>query len=62
MHLGEISVLPWNEMDKMQKETEHIGESLVKLNTAGYLTINSQPQVDGASSEDHFVGWGGPGG
>jgi len=56
---GEISILPWNEMDKMQKESEHISDSLVRLNSAGFLTINSQPQVNGASSTDPYVGWGG---
>jgi len=49
-------------MDKMQKETEHISASLVKLNSKGFLTINSQPQIDGVSSSDAKVGWGGPNG
>lgn len=49
-------------MDKMQKETEHISTSLVQLNSKGFLTINSQPQIDGASSTDPKVGWGGPNG
>jgi len=56
---GEISVFPWSEMDKMQKESEHISEDLVKLNSSGYLTINSQPKINGAPSTDPRVGWGG---
>jgi methylenetetrahydrofolate reductase (NADPH) len=34
----------------------------MRLNNAGFLTINSQPRVDGALSSDPAVGWGGPGG
>lgn len=60
--LGEIRILPWNEMDKMQKETTHIGNSLVQMNSAGFLTINSQPQINGVESTDPAVGWGGPDG
>ena len=32
------------------------------LNQAGYLTINSQPRVNGAPSNDATFGWGRPGG
>jgi hypothetical protein len=34
----------------------------VALNQAGYLTINSQPRVNGAPSNDATFGWGRPGG
>lgn len=36
--------------------------SLVKMNKGGYLTINSQPRVNGAPSDHPAVGWGGPDG
>lgn len=55
-------MLPWSEMDSLQLETGHIKEALVALNRAGYLTINSQPRVNGAPSTDPNVGWGGPNG
>jgi methylenetetrahydrofolate reductase (NADPH) len=57
-----VDVLPWSEMDSLQLETGHIKEQLVALNAAGYLTINSQPRVNGAPSCDANVGWGGPNG
>ena len=59
---GEIDMLPWNEMEALQLETEHIKAELVSLNKAGYLTINSQPAVNGAPSTDSKFGWGGPNG
>ena len=59
---GGVDVLPWSEMDSLQLETGHIKEQLVALNAAGYLTINSQPRVNGAPSADTNVGWGGPNG
>ena len=54
--------MPWNEMGGLQKETSAITQQLVQLNRAGYLTINSQPLVNAAPSEDPKVGWGGPSG
>jgi methylenetetrahydrofolate reductase (NADPH) len=35
-----------------------IDGALQKLNELGYLTINSQPAVDGAPSNDPVHGWG----
>ena len=64
-HLGTgtgVSVLPWSEMDSLQLETGYIKDQLVALNRKGFLTINSQPGVNGASSTDPKVGWGGPNG
>ena len=58
---GEINWLPWCEMP-IQIETGRIVEQIVNLNKAGYLTINSQPQINGAASDAPDVGWGGPGG
>jgi methylenetetrahydrofolate reductase (NADPH) len=58
---GSIDRLPWCELP-VQAETGRIAERLIKLNREGYLTINSQPQVNGAHSSDPTVGWGGAGG
>ena len=58
---GEINWLPWCEMP-VQIETNRIVSQLVNLNLNGYLTINSQPQVNGVPSDSTDVGWGGPGG
>jgi len=35
-----------------------ISEKLTKMNQLGFLTINSQPAVDGARSDDKVHGWG----
>ncbi len=59
--LGKINFLPWCEMP-VQIETSRIVSDLVTLNQNGYLTINSQPQVNAAPSDSPDVGWGGPGG
>lgn len=37
-------------------------DKLSALNAAGYLTINSQPPLNGVPSTDAEFGWGGPGG
>ena len=58
---GKINWLPWCEMP-VQIETGRIVSQLVTLNKSGYLTINSQPQVNAAPSDSPDVGWGGPGG
>jgi len=58
---GKIDVFPWVDGD-LQDETRRISDDLVRLNHAGWLTINSQPQVHGVPSDDSEVGWGGPGG
>jgi methylenetetrahydrofolate reductase (NADPH) len=58
---GEIKVFPWAD-EGLQAETGRIVEDLVNMNRAGYLTVNSQPQVSGVPSEDPVVGWGGAGG
>lgn len=59
---GEISVLPWSEMETMHGETDTIRSQLLALNEKGLLTVNSQPAVNGAPSSDANVGWGGQGG
>lgn len=58
---GKIKRLPWSELP-VQQETLLIRDDLVALNRNGFLTINSQPQVNAAPSTDPHVGWGGPGG
>lgn len=59
---GEIDSLPWNEMETLQLETSLIKTDLLHLNRDGYLTINSQPAVNGIPSTDPKHGWGGHGG
>jgi len=59
--------LPWAEMEGSSSAAWHaesapIRASLAALNRAGYLTINSQPAVDGARSDDPVHGWGPAGG
>lgn len=59
---GDITMLPWAELEGLHRETSVIQEQLVALNAAGYLTINSQPALNGVASDDKAFGWGGPGG
>ena len=56
---GEVDLLPWSEMSSVMTETHTIAPQLVALNAKGFLTINSQPRVNGAPSDDPHVGWGG---
>lgn len=58
---AKVTSLPWNESD-IASETSLLTEKLIRLNSNGLLTINSQPHVNGAKSADPCVGWGGPGG
>jgi len=58
---GKIDVLPWCD-EQPTAETETISESLCWINENGFLTINSQPRVNGAPSNDKRYGWGGSGG
>ena len=53
--------LPWNE-EELASETSLIVDQLAHLNENGMWTINSQPDVNGASSMDPKFGWGGIGG
>ncbi|CAK9857167.1 unnamed protein product, partial [Sphagnum jensenii] len=59
---GELSTKPWLELEGLQPETVHINEKLVKINNQGFLTINSQPAVNGEKLDSPSIGWGGPGG
>lgn len=60
--LGRVRSNPWSELDGLQPETRTIDEKLADINRKGFLTINSQPSVNGATSDSPSVGWGGPGG
>lgn len=58
-----VTRLPWNEQEiGTQAETVIIKDQLLWCNENGILTINSQPNVNGAPSTDPLVGWGKPGG
>ncbi|KZT69258.1 methylenetetrahydrofolate reduct [Daedalea quercina L-15889] len=57
--LGQLAALPWSDQVP-SSETTVIATQLAKLNEMGFLTINSQPAVDGARSEDRIHGWGPP--
>ncbi|GMH52474.1 hypothetical protein TrLO_g7807 [Triparma laevis f. longispina] len=59
--LGKIPLLPWCEQS-LQPESFTIQEELAALNRKGFLTINSQPAVNGVPSDDQVFGWGGKGG
>eukprot|EP01034_Spumella_vulgaris_P022768 gene22768-28930_t len=59
---GEIPILPWCEELTVQAETTAISPQLAKINRQGFLTINSQPAVNGQKSDHPLYGWGGPGG
>ena len=52
-----ITTFPWCE-DDLAPETNLLKDKLVKLNKNGILTINSQPNVNGAPSNDPIIGWG----
>ena len=56
---GSIPCLPWCDVGP-SPETSHIDQDLMLVNGHGFLTINSQPRVNGAPSTDPHVGWGGP--
>lgn len=55
--LGKLSALPWSD-SAPSSETSVIATQLARLNELGFLTINSQPAVDGVRSDDKVHGWG----
>ena len=57
----QVTALPWND-DELAAETGQLVERLASLNQRGVLTINSQPAVNGAPSDDQVHGWGPHGG
>jgi len=58
---GKIPNLPWCE-SSLQPESFTIQAELAELNRKGFLTINSQPAVNGVPSDNLQFGWGGPNG
>jgi methylenetetrahydrofolate reductase (NADPH) len=58
---GKIPIIPWCE-SALQAETGAIANPLSRINRAGFLTINSQPAVNGERSDHPVFGWGGPAG
>jgi methylenetetrahydrofolate reductase (NADPH) len=58
---GRIPKLPWCE-SPLQQESRVIRDRLIAVNAAGFMTINSQPAVNGAPSDHPTFGWGGAGG
>jgi len=58
---GKVPHIPWCE-NPLQPESFLIQRQLAELNRSGFLTINSQPAVDGVESTNQTFGWGGEGG
>ncbi len=56
-----VTQFPWCE-EELAPETNMLTDNLCKLNKNGILTINSQPNVNGAPSSDPVIGWGEPDG
>ncbi|KAF9269165.1 methylenetetrahydrofolate reduct [Marasmius fiardii PR-910] len=54
---GGLKALPWSDQAPAE-ETSTISEKLARMNRMGFLTINSQPAVNGARSDDKIFGWG----
>lgn len=54
---SDLSALPWSDQAP-SVETSIISKRLAKINELGFLTINSQPAVNGARSDDKVFGWG----
>ena len=59
--LFQVERTPWND-DALSIETKLLLTELAEINRRGFLTINSQPAVNGAPSGDPAVGWGSSGG
>lgn len=58
---GNIPIIPWCE-SPLSSETNILSSPLTTMNRHGFLTINSQPAVNGEKSDNADVGWGGVGG
>jgi len=58
---NDIKSLPWSE-SPISSEADVIKSELIDLNRRGFLTINSQPAVNGVKSTHPVYGWGPPGG
>ena len=57
----DLQSLPWSE-SPITGEADAIKTELVDLNRRGFLTINSQPSVNGVKSSHPIYGWGPHGG
>ncbi|KAI9510496.1 methylenetetrahydrofolate reductase-domain-containing protein [Russula earlei] len=55
--LNQLSALPWSDQPVLS-ETSIIAGQLARINRLGFLTINSQPAVNGVRSDDKVFGWG----
>lgn len=53
----QLTALPWSDQPA-SSETSVIASDLARMNRLGFLTINSQPAVNGARSDDLKFGWG----
>ncbi|KAJ5554909.1 hypothetical protein N7535_007352 [Penicillium sp. DV-2018c] len=54
---GKLDRLPWSD-SPITREAHEIQEDLLNLNKRGFLTINSQPAVNGVKSSHPIYGWG----
>ncbi|KAK4458376.1 methylenetetrahydrofolate reductase-domain-containing protein [Cladorrhinum samala] len=54
---GELSTIPWSE-EGFSPETDKIRDQLIMVNSKGWLTLASQPAVNGLKSSDPTFGWG----
>ncbi|CAG7936178.1 unnamed protein product [Penicillium nalgiovense] len=54
---GKLDRLPWSD-SPITTEAHEIQEDLLELNQRGFLTINSQPAVNGVKSSHPVYGWG----
>jgi methylenetetrahydrofolate reductase (NADPH) len=54
---GKLDKLPWCDAP-ITEETNVIKPELIDLTQRGFLTINSQPAIDGVPSSDPVYGWG----
>lgn len=59
--MKDLKALPWSDQPPA-RETSVIDRQLAKMNEIGFFTINSQPAVNGAPSDDKVHGWGPKGG
>lgn len=54
---GEVSAIPWSE-EGLSAESSTIQSRLLGMNSKGWLTVASQPAVNGISSRNRTFGWG----
>lgn len=54
---GEVPSLPWSD-SPISNESDVLKASLLDLNSRGFLTVISQPAVDGVRSTHPVYGWG----